>query len=603
MGSRVTHLNLGCSKIGIAGVEALAAILKGTEITHLDLEVNGIRSDGTIALANALVGSRVTHLNLGDNKIELEGAIALAGGLVGSRVTHLNLRDNEIAFEGEGVKALAGALVDSRVEHLNLECNGMGFEGTVALADSLVGSRVTHLNLRDNEIAFEGEGVKALAAILKGTEITHLDLSYNHYISNDEVIILANALVGSKVEYLNLAVNGIEDQEAVVLAGALAGSRIAYLDLSGNKIGDKGAVALADSGVTYLDLRDNSVTSAAVVEKIVNAKIHAKEAATEIYRNFDIDEIVPEEIRELFLGEAGIVAAGDSSFRRGTEVPESFYSRILGKICTITVETKNKIVISLANKAKIALQEYSDFADAHPIIAENALRILNAIVKIGGGFFAGGGAAGGLLFLKEEAVGMAVSGVLGNKIKAGIDVSRKEIAAGLKASTPGLDNGGADALAVASLVTAALALEGTAHTKYILEYVRLPKTSNILKRTDAIILHRRAPKPSGKEKYSGVVGVFDPSKNYSKKSFHSKWQNFYQDPKDRRIWHSRDLAEHGECQARNQEGSAWKRFKKDGDDLVLIADIDKDGNVILNKHSSNKIKMRLNKKEFNPPPF
>ena len=160
---------------------------------------------------------------------------------------------------------------------------------------------------------------------------------------------------------------------------------------------------------------------------------------------------------------------------------------------------------------------------------------MNAIVKIGGGFFVGGGfqgvGAGALLFLKEEAVGMVVSEALGDKIKARIDVAKEKLVAGFKATTPDLDDDQANALAVASLATAALALEGTAHTKYILECLKLPKTFDILKKStlrDSDSFHMSRKRGSGGKEVEGSRGArgeaYSKIYNPDSKNFEELWK-------------------------------------------------------------------------------
>jgi hypothetical protein len=75
-------------------------------------------------------------------------------------------------------------------------------------------------------------------------------------------------------------------------------------------------------------------------------------------------------------------------------------------------------------------------------------------------------------------------------------------------------------------------------------------------------------------------GIFDPSQEDNHRDFKRDpiYGKLYQDIDNPKIWHSKERS--GD---RAYGGAHWKKFKKHGDELLHVEDIDMNGNV-MNKH-------------------
>lgn len=96
-----------------------------------------------------------------------------------------------------------------------------------------------------------------------------------------------------------------------------------------------------------------------------------------------------------------------------------------------------------------------------------------------------------------------------------------------------------------------------------------------------INIKRKISKKSKKLKLK-TLSILKKKGNYDKLGTHEKYDNFYRDAKDNRIFHSKEVS------GKNAHaGEHWKRFIQRGNKLYHEANIDMNGNVM----KSNKGKV------------
>ncbi|KAF0686737.1 Aste57867_21485 [Aphanomyces stellatus] len=118
--SDVTLLDLTCNPLGVAGVDALAAVLPDTALVSLKLVLTQAGDEGCCALATALPSSRVEELHLGMNLITSVGAADLANAVrAAASITTLRLQKNRIT--AAGAAALVQAMGAGDVERTLLD--------------------------------------------------------------------------------------------------------------------------------------------------------------------------------------------------------------------------------------------------------------------------------------------------------------------------------------------------------------------------------------------------------------------------------------------------------------------------------------------------
>lgn len=124
----MTTLDLGCNKLGIAGLIAIGLSTNFTHLIELRLDGTLMDSQGAKALAPSTSLTQPTELGICDNTIDDEGIIALTSSPTFSQLRKLNLYFNRFGLAG--AKAIGSpATTLSNLEHLNVGANSIGNDG------------------------------------------------------------------------------------------------------------------------------------------------------------------------------------------------------------------------------------------------------------------------------------------------------------------------------------------------------------------------------------------------------------------------------------------------------------------------------------------
>ncbi|KNC50469.1 ribonuclease inhibitor [Thecamonas trahens ATCC 50062] len=245
----LTRLVLKQQALEQTGVAVLAKILRSRSVRwkHLALQECGLND----RLASELVDTLRTRAGVTPGGIRRPRGES-AGSAVSGVLSILDLRYN--ALGGHAARSLRNLLratpETSRValRELNLRYNALGDSGVQVLADALVGSRLEVLNLDRNGVTYRG--ASALAAVLAnpGCPLTSLSL-FNNELGDAGVAVLASAGLANnqRLKSLTLRKTGAGADAASQLGVALqANTSLTYLDLDDNGLGDRGIALLAD---------------------------------------------------------------------------------------------------------------------------------------------------------------------------------------------------------------------------------------------------------------------------------------------------------------------------------------------------------------------
>lgn len=220
----IRSLNLAHNSIGLAGIRALCAALRGnTSVVELVLSGNDVGNEGGMVIAEMLAANgALISVDLDDMNFGTETIIAIATVMNTNRsIRRLSLKNPRLFSRAEETTThLAKMLqVNEVLEQLSLRSHQIGDAGATVLASHLQENRTLQmLDLSGNRIG--SAGGEALAAMF--------------------------VYGASGVLTLNLSANDIKDDGAAAFAEALTTSRVlSELDLTNNSIGEMGLVSLA----------------------------------------------------------------------------------------------------------------------------------------------------------------------------------------------------------------------------------------------------------------------------------------------------------------------------------------------------------------------
>ncbi len=167
------------SRIGAAGLRAIAESAYLTDLTDLDLSGNGLSEASIRPLLTGPPGSRLVRLSIARNRLGDAGIALFAGSSVLGRMlvadSWLDLRHVELG--PTGTRALAAAPGLAGASAIDLDGNAIGDAGLAALAESPHVRQLRTLKLRENRIS--DDGVRHLARSPLMATVVHLDLRGN----------------------------------------------------------------------------------------------------------------------------------------------------------------------------------------------------------------------------------------------------------------------------------------------------------------------------------------------------------------------------------------------------------------------------------------
>ncbi|KAJ9445997.1 RAN GTPase-activating protein 1 [Diplonema papillatum] len=252
----VEVLDLSFCYIGDFGALALAQMLEAQlevterkkcgEIRSLLLEGNRVGKPGAAALSAALEQTiKLKTLNLAKNRLREAGAAALAAGIGKNGSLHtLNLGQNDI--NGTGGAALVAAFAEnSSLTAVNLQRNRLGAAVVPLAALTNVKTHLRDLNLEAT--CLDCGVVESFFKEAYSPSLLCLTMAGNA-LADAGVLVLATAVQGFSLRYLNLANVGMTAVGAAGLARALSIMPcLQTLQVDGNEIGVAGVAAVCDS--------------------------------------------------------------------------------------------------------------------------------------------------------------------------------------------------------------------------------------------------------------------------------------------------------------------------------------------------------------------
>jgi hypothetical protein len=266
--SNLREFGIGGQEFGDKEVDALIPLIRSGQITKLKLHRGNISEEGADKLFEALKGSAVTDLEfhaLGyGNNLSPKSMQALADTLQEGRMTRVKLAHCRV--NTEGAEMLAKGMKDSALKELVLSDNrSIGSQGLKAIADALPHTPVTLLAV--DRCSDGGKGYEALFDVLPKTQVSTLQL-YCSGMQHGHAAKLAEVLPLTQIRSLHMAGNAVGGAGLDEIISAAASSGLVYLGVdstnSVSAVGESLKALLPMSGLGYLDIREENVTTAAM---------------------------------------------------------------------------------------------------------------------------------------------------------------------------------------------------------------------------------------------------------------------------------------------------------------------------------------------------
>jgi uncharacterized protein (TIGR02996 family) len=238
----LTSLSFVWTRIGDAGLRALAAAPHLSRLRHLALLGCAVGAEGLGALAASDVFGELTRLVISYNRLDDAALAALAGTRRLGRLRSLRLEDNQ--FTVSGMKALGRATAWSGLAELELSNCGLNDQAVEALASADLLANVCRLDLNRNRLSSAGVVAFARSPAVRG--LIELDLGHNQIATAGARALADSRCLGS-LRSLRLEGNPLGDAGAAALAGAPLLRQLVELDLTSTGIGGVGGQALCAS--------------------------------------------------------------------------------------------------------------------------------------------------------------------------------------------------------------------------------------------------------------------------------------------------------------------------------------------------------------------
>jgi Ran GTPase-activating protein (RanGAP) involved in mRNA processing and transport len=206
------------------------------------------------------------------NPIGDKGVHVIIDSLLNSRARLTGLTLSSCEITDVGAKALGTFLQTTKtdIERLVLSSNEIGPAGTTEIAKGLSNSKISYLDMDCN--AIEDDGLLAIAQVLLAENVVldELYVGYNE-ISTPSIVELSKAVCRNLIrKSLSVTGNSIDARGGVALAQAVQceGSELTMIDLTENDIGEEGghafSLAIGNSNLNSLYLRQNDLSRDAI---------------------------------------------------------------------------------------------------------------------------------------------------------------------------------------------------------------------------------------------------------------------------------------------------------------------------------------------------
>ena len=218
----------------IEWIESLVQVLgQCPNLSDLNLSNNDIDDEGSKIITKLLKSHKIVSFNISKNDIGDEGVISIANALSQNpNLTFFDLSANK--FGNEGIIKITNALsLCPNLTNLNLSNNNICDMGASCITNVLfANSSLHHINLSNNKIGDVGASNIAIALCIQCPNLKNLNLEYN-MIGNEGATKIVNAQsFCSKLNFLYLSRNMIDDEVAKNLKKINSGNRYKKLDIS-----------------------------------------------------------------------------------------------------------------------------------------------------------------------------------------------------------------------------------------------------------------------------------------------------------------------------------------------------------------------------------
>eukprot|EP01102_Stenamoeba_stenopodia_P000441 TRINITY_DN10422_c0_g1_i1.p1 TRINITY_DN10422_c0_g1~~TRINITY_DN10422_c0_g1_i1.p1 ORF type:complete len:528 (-),score=107.78 TRINITY_DN10422_c0_g1_i1:129-1712(-) len=266
--SKLQILDIGNNTIYPETAQHIAEALPSTSLVELRANRCKFGNKGVKVLMEAVKKTKsLTALSLADNEITSEGARFILENIRYSGVLHLNVAFNHTGDDIAG--DLIEVLLSNQLLSLNLGGMDLGEQSISAVSENL--GKLQSLVLQSNPIDDNAISI-LMGNVRDSSTLTHLNL--RSCLEGDvlsSIRHIAAVLSESKLEWLELQVNNLNDKCAPILASGWSGALAQRTDTkrkkrSNLKVLDLGLNEISDDGLQGIANELQSLSSGAVIK-------------------------------------------------------------------------------------------------------------------------------------------------------------------------------------------------------------------------------------------------------------------------------------------------------------------------------------------------
>mmetsp|Transcript_30376 Transcript_30376/g.30018 ORF Transcript_30376/g.30018 Transcript_30376/m.30018 type:complete len:552 (+) Transcript_30376:107-1762(+) len=256
--SNFCRLELAKNAIGDEGIKALFSnVMKNNSLVHIDLSSNDITPEGAkpillmVTKHPSIISVDISsHEGLHRNRLGIQGSAPLKILLQRSRL--LNFLNVSGTFIGEGIMyIIEGLQGNTTLISLNLAKNNISAKNIEALCKAIMGSKLQDINLSDNRFGNEGADYisKMIAGAYDGqSPIKKIDLSKNDITYKGACKLLLALRNNPNINSLSFEGNPLTHLISPSLINLLLNnSEIKFLNLGSCQLKNEGVYIFADA--------------------------------------------------------------------------------------------------------------------------------------------------------------------------------------------------------------------------------------------------------------------------------------------------------------------------------------------------------------------